>query len=1452
MYSQSGEGLVSNLNGASSYVQTEEIQQIFAYAKQGETITIEYKQIGNNNFHGIVSWFAPDGTSGSFPNFNYTSGQQTQTLSVSTAAKEGVWKIEMTRDLSVPGQIYGWQSGTDNGRVKWDIGVKNAGVLQSGRIYAEFIYLYNGPNATSSTYSGLIDLAYIFPMAETGHVFEFELHDYMGYYSTLVFDKTGVNDGSCTPLYESRNQVSPYTQANCGDFYRMYFNEPDINMPPTAKFWDGTTQWLKPIKQETSISFVDYFMQDCSGNYQDMYFEVDVEGTAGFEYNGSITIEIDTDGNGVYGEPIDITIQYPYSTAGMYYVPWDGLDGNGNVVTSENLIAHISVNSAIAFFAMKDIEGLGGINAYDAETGNPIKMYWNDLEVDPTGKTNTTPVLDGRNGFMSGTGPGPGGSLHGWDQANSSWGNATYIENWVTLGASPQNQMIELYHCVDPCDPALSGSLDTDLDGLTNKCDLDDDNDGIVDFDEIDCAIGTEITFDSPVGSLTGSSIANFSTANGITGTIQTSFPNGGAIPSAPIYEQDADGIGITTIDDNPAGVSGIITEITFSEPVFVFDFDVKNLSSVHFGYVESQYIHFYNGTILEEFVPEILGSNGGVVYNGKYNPTTGEARGGNTDLGDEANFEFSLAIKVDKITIEQSEKSNFDDIGFKFNRVCKEIYSDTDGTPDHIDIDSDNDHCNDAVEAGHIDANNDGVLDGTGIDPNTGQISGYDTGYTGNTAAVKDPLDNVACRNAAASGWDDNDNDGVSDEFDLDDDNDGILDSEEGQCISIFQNAGFESPALNCPAATPTYSILPDSFVPGWHSTSLPGVRYECGGNTGLSDGVLEIWETGFSGVFANEGNQFAEINGNNTGRLHQFITVPSAGNYILEYEFAHRGRAGDDTMHFGIVENNVFVNHEIFTTGNTAWGEYFGSMTFTASSTNPIEIGFEAISTASGSNGSGNFIDAVDICISRDDDGDGIPNYLDNDSDNDGCPDTVEAGHTDFNGDGVLDGTGIDPTTGLVTGYDTGYTGNQTAVNDPNDNLACRIAAQSGWKDHDQDGIADYFDLDDDNDGILDTVECPQSSNLDDYVRITPDMLGVSPIPSVAPINIPPTDISAEFGLSTGSVILEVQNVFIPSGTSFSTENSSTPQFIVSGSYPMFKGIRHGPFIPAGDTDGIVIENTNYYQFIGDLSGTTLIYENLGNTLQVRNPDSANDQNPGGDNVAWISNRFEGNTVEAFGVSSFLRFYLQPACDIDGDGVPNHMDLDSDNDGCPDINEAGVFHYIQDQNLSVVTNTVASNSTNGIVAGTSIENAQIDLTNAGDTAGGISNGFHDALESSTAGSYDASYLDLTTYYADPSKVNCVCYKSPSTEAADQTMVAISTLNRSVSQSNNQWPYEIKSAILAIESKEKGFVITRLSTAEINLLIAIEGMLVFDTDENCLKMYDGNSWFCLTQGCID
>lgn len=63
-------------------------------------------------------------------------------------------------------------------------------------------------------------------------------------------------------------------------------------------------------------------------------------------------------------------------------------------------------------------------------------------------------------------------------------------------------------------------------------------------------------------------------------------------------------------------------------------------------------------------------------------------------------------------------------------------------------------------------------------------------------------------------------------------------------------------------------------------------------------------------------------------------------------------------------------------------------------------------------------------------------------------------------------------------------------------------------------------------------------------------------------------------------------------------------------------------------------------------------------------------------------------------------------------------------------------------------------------------------------------------------------------------------------------------------------------SGFTALESNTKGFVITRMASPESTIGTgvgskAVEGMMVYDTDQYCLKIYDGTQWSCFnTQTC--
>ncbi len=230
-----------------------------------------------------------------------------------------------------------------------------------------------------------------------------------------------------------------------------------------------------------------------------------------------------------------------------------------------------------------------------------------------------------------------------------------------------------------------------------------------------------------------------------------------------------------------------------------------------------------------------------------------------------------------------------------------------------------------------------------------------------------------------------DTDCDGVPDSIDIDDDNDGILDTLEDSDCDTFTSVGT---SLGNPQGI---TITGQAYNFG---TYLFASNNNSNYTTVISK-TMDGLENGDSFELAVNGiGSTTNINLSETSRLKIEI-----GNTIL-----YDQRLG------------TFVS---------AYGN-FGNISFTGISTETDPI-FKITLTKNSNSynidprlGSFNY----EFCGSSDTDNDGIINTLDLDSDNDGCFDVVESGGVDSNNDGVLDGTGID-SNGLVTGGIGGYDG-------------------------------------------------------------------------------------------------------------------------------------------------------------------------------------------------------------------------------------------------------------------------------------------------------------------------------------------------------------------------------------------------------------------------------------------
>jgi hypothetical protein len=249
------------------------------------------------------------------------------------------------------------------------------------------------------------------------------------------------------------------------------------------------------------------------------------------------------------------------------------------------------------------------------------------------------------------------------------------------------------------------------------------------------------------------------------------------------------------------------------------------------------------------------------------------------------------------------------------------------------------------------------------------------------------------------------------------------------------------------------------------------------------------------------------------------------------------------------------------------------------------------------------------------RDTDGDGTPDYQDTDSDGDGIPDIDEEQRVPPLSGIDSDGDGIDDV------LDVDQTGGADTDGDGVDDLLAP-------SDLDGDGLPDYRDTDTDGDGIADATEGAGDTDGDgvaDYRDLDSDNDGI------------PDAMESDFD-SDGDGRADYIDP--------DSDNDGIPDSVEAGSLPPFDTDGDGldDYIdPDSDNDGISdLEE-------GRTSGSDTDNDGIDDTFDV-------DQSGGAD-------------LNGDGVDDAVL-----ADDFDNDGVPNYLDLDSDNDGRLDVSEGGL----------------------------------------------------------------------------------------------------------------------------------------------------------------------------------
>ncbi len=290
-----------------------------------------------------------------------------------------------------------------------------------------------------------------------------------------------------------------------------------------------------------------------------------------------------------------------------------------------------------------------------------------------------------------------------------------------------------------------------------------------------------------------------------------------------------------------------------------------------------------------------------------------------------------------------------------------------------------------------------------------------------------------------------DSDIDGIIDNLDIDNDNDGILNCQESRGDVTLNIIGtpqllFQDGSSNTSLATASYSQNSSSG----NTNSFTGTNL--GSFTSTVQPAIDAWGN-YTINFAEPVNiKFMEdISVNHTSVDGEYFIakiVPAGKNLTL---IDPDNRLLVDSNYDGIFENGVV---------QMSGSEIHFKINPTPSGNTPFELvgdridGFSFIHKLSNNSEASTFSGILSLtCFSIDSDGDNIIDSLDSDSDNDGIPDIMEATGSNYL---PLSNTDVD-----INGLDDIFDINAIPV------------------DSDTDGVFDYLDLDSDNDGVYDLEE-------------------------------------------------------------------------------------------------------------------------------------------------------------------------------------------------------------------------------------------------------------------------------------------------------------------------------------------------------------------------------------------
>lgn len=891
----------------------------------------------------------------------------------------------------------------------------------------------------------------------------------------------------------------------------------------------------------------------------------------------------------------------------------------------------------------------------------------NDLDSDNDG------ILDSQEG----NGVDPGGDEDGDDIAN--YEDTTYpgfVDS--NMDGINDNFDLDLDGIPNHFDPdangdglpdiygAGGGAYDTSpVDGIIDEM-LDSDGDGIPDIVDVDATMGTDNDFDG------------IDDAYDVTYTMGTDA-DGDGIDDATDPDDDNDGL-YEGLDTDESGTPLTVKDTDEDGYLDYLDFDADgdgipnstegSADNDGDGIPNHQDIDSDGDGILdnvEAFLASAYVAPSGNDTDGDGLDDAYDTDNGGTDLSSPQNTDGTgdpdyLDTDSDDDGVPDSIEGNDNNLNGVADTTPSGTDTDGDGLDDAFDtdnggtpvvtLDSDGDGIDD-----YQDTNDDGDLDLTSAEDDNTNLDWSDD-FTDGGGVVPDYLFNP-----------DFDGDGVVDTLDPDSDNDGIPDADEDAGTGYDPTGDIDSDGIpnyldpvdgSATGGYPAYVDSNNDGISDAFDTDLDGVPdFKDADSDG--DGIVDLVEAG--GTDSDGDGQidtFTDTDGDGLHDAYDDYDSGSGGGEVTSGTPLtipdSDGDGVDDMIDTDSDNDGISDNRE-------------SQATYTAPS-----------GVDSNRNGLDDAYEGGSAIVPVDSDSDATEDYLDDDSDNDGVPDIVEGHDADRNGYGDWDDDQDTNQDEADLSSDTDGDGLLDAFDTDNGGTGAVIG------DTDGDGIPDYRDTDDDGDGIDTGMEDDGGGvyTNDDYFVYTQGGGKSSPSNTGTPDYLYNPD-------ADGDGVADANDP--------DSDNDGIPDIDENGGVVDILGAGSGEQLsPADDRDGDGIPNyldLNDNNFTAtDSNGDGIVDEfdsDLDGIPDFRDRDSDNDGVPdlveaGGtdaDNDGQIDSFTDADgdgLHDAYddydsgsGGGEVTNGTPLTNADTDGDGVADAFDLDSDNDGIPDIIENG-----------------------------------------------------------------------------------------------------------------------------------------------------------------------------------